>query len=50
MSCTAWPWGPLRFRKIFGFDLLPTLAVLLVAWVVIDYVLRNTTFGFYLGF
>ena len=40
----------LRFRKIFGFDLLPTLAVLFFAWVLIDYVLKNTTFGFYLGF
>ncbi|CAE7532560.1 cak1-1 [Symbiodinium necroappetens] len=39
-----------EFRKIFGFDLLPTLAVLFFAWVLIDYVLKNTTFGFYLGF
>jgi len=39
-----------EFRKTFGFDGVPVLGVLLVGWIVIDYVLKNTAFGFYLGY
>eukprot|EP00929_Paragymnodinium_shiwhaense_P014363 TRINITY_DN122269_c0_g1_i1.p1 TRINITY_DN122269_c0_g1~~TRINITY_DN122269_c0_g1_i1.p1 ORF type:complete len:163 (-),score=22.31 TRINITY_DN122269_c0_g1_i1:33-521(-) len=39
-----------EFRKIFGFDLAPVLGTLFVGWVAVEYVLKNTTFGWYLGF
>mmetsp|Transcript_105912 Transcript_105912/g.297798 ORF Transcript_105912/g.297798 Transcript_105912/m.297798 type:complete len:214 (-) Transcript_105912:130-771(-) len=39
-----------EFRKLFGFDGGPVLGALLVGWFVVDYVLKNTTLGFYLGF
>eukprot|EP00931_Biecheleriopsis_adriatica_P105688 TRINITY_DN80233_c0_g1_i1.p2 TRINITY_DN80233_c0_g1~~TRINITY_DN80233_c0_g1_i1.p2 ORF type:complete len:160 (-),score=25.23 TRINITY_DN80233_c0_g1_i1:17-496(-) len=39
-----------EFRKVFGYDAAPVLAALFIGWLLVDYILKNTAFGFYLGF